>query len=132
MNPVPLDRARNIDQVFVDHRNERRVVFGRKIAKHLVKCSDVILPVIRRKRYSGEQHLDVSTVQCCQHGVQILPRLIQWKAAQAVIAAEFYDHDRRVGFYDRPDIRGRVLCCRSTGTHIRHVVGVTALVKIPL
>src|SRR6201998_1680528 len=97
-----------------------------------VECADVILPIVRRKRDSGEQHLYMGIVQSRQNRIQVFPGLLQRKATQAVVATEFHDHDSRVGLNNRTDIDDRVLRRRSAGTHIRYFVGIAALIEIPL
>jgi hypothetical protein len=132
MNSVFLNGSGHVYQVLVDHRDERGMVLGRKIAEHLVKCADVILPVVRRQGDPGKQHLDVGIVQRSQNRIKILARLLQGKATQPVVAAKFNDHNRRMGLDHRPDVDDCVLRRRSAGAHIRNFVGISPLVKVPL
>jgi len=59
VNAVLLDGAGDMDKVFVEHGNKRRVVLRGEIAKGLVEGVDVIRTVVGRKGDAGEQDLDV-------------------------------------------------------------------------
>ena len=59
MNAVLLDGAGDMDKVFVEHGNKRRVVLRGEIAKGLVEGVDVVGAVVGRKGDAGEQDLDV-------------------------------------------------------------------------
>jgi len=57
---VLLDGAGNVDEVFVQHGYEGRMVLRREIAEGLIEGVDVVRAVIGRQGDAGEQNLDVS------------------------------------------------------------------------
>ena len=75
MNPVALNGTRNIDEIFIDHRDKCGVVSSGKCLKDLVELLNVIGPVIWRQSDSGKQHLDVRGLKSCNHLVEIMASL---------------------------------------------------------
>jgi hypothetical protein len=132
MNPVLLDRARNMDQILVNHRYERGMVLCRRVLKHLLKLVNVIGAVVGRQGDAGEQNLDVRRLQRCQHLVQIALCLFKWQSAQSVVAAKLDDHNLRVQFEDQVQIGNRVLGGRPAGSLIAYPVEVALALQFLL
>src|ERR1700735_4595168 len=124
MNPVLLDRARNMDQIFVNHGYERGMMLCRRVLEHLLKLVNVIAAVVGRQGDAGEQNLDVRSLQRCPHLVQIPLRLFEWQSAQSVVAAKLDDHNFRVQFEDQMQIGNSVLGGRPAGSLIAYPVEV--------
>ena len=72
MYAVLLDGAGDVDEVFVQHGDEGRVVLRGEIAKGLVEGVDVVGAVVGRKGDAGEQNLDVRGFKGGQHGIEIV------------------------------------------------------------
>jgi len=96
VNAVFLDGVGDVDQVFVDHGHGGGVVLGRDVAEDLLELVDVVRAVVGRQGDAGEQDFYVRGFEGGEDLVQVVLSLIGWKAAEAVIAAEFDDDDFRV------------------------------------
>src|SRR6185437_4587198 len=92
MDPVGLNRSRNVDEVFVDHGNQRDVVLGGKRLENLVKGADVVLTVVGGQRNAGEQDADVGFLQRGDDLVEVPAAAGQGQPAEAVVAAKL-DND---------------------------------------
>ena len=88
MDAVWLDRAGNVDQIFVEHGDEGSVVFLGQVSVEQFELLDILLTVVGRQRDSGKQGFDVGIFQDRQHGVKVAASFAQGQAAQAVVAAE--------------------------------------------
>ena len=96
MNAVRLNRAGNMNEVFVDHGHECGVMLGGEVAEDLFEGLDVVTAVVGGQRDAGKQHFDVSIFESSQHSIQIAARLAGGQAAQSVVAAEFDDDNLRM------------------------------------
>ncbi len=77
MDAVGLNRAGDVDQVFVDHRHKSGVVFSGKCLIDLVKVTDVIGAVIGRQRDACEQDLNMRGLERGDNLIQIALRLFK-------------------------------------------------------
>jgi len=127
-----LDCAGDVDQVFVDHRNEGGSVLGCQIAEGLVERFDVVRPVVGWESDSGQQDFDVCVLKCGKHCVEIVARDIRWQAAEAVVAAEFDDHDFRVQAQDGWKARDGVFGCCAAGALVDDFVVIAAGIEFLL
>ena len=93
VDAVALDGVGNVDQIFVDHGHEGRMMLGSEVAENLIEGVDVVGAVVGRQRDAGEQHLDVGIFKRGEHRVEVAAGLVEGQAAQAVVAAEFDDDD---------------------------------------
>ena len=96
MNSIVLDGSWNVDELFVDHGHECRVMFRGKRFVNLVELLDVVRAVVWGERNAREQYLDVRGLERGDHFIKIVPCLFDWQAAQSVVASEFDDYDTRV------------------------------------
>ena len=76
MYAVLLDGAGDVDEVFVQHGDEGRVVLRGEIAKGLVEGTDVIRTVVGRKGDAGEQDLDVGGFKRGENLIEIAASLV--------------------------------------------------------
>jgi hypothetical protein len=132
MDSISLDRSRHIYEIFVDHGDEGDVMLRGEVAIHLVECVDVVRPVIRRQSNAGEQDLDVGLCECSEDGIEVFSSLFQGNTTEPVVAAELYDHDRRMRVKHGADIGGGILGGCSAGSHVRNFIGESQPVEIAL
>ena len=132
MDAVGLNGVGDMDEVFVDHGNECHVMLGGKIAKDLVERLDIVGAVIRWQGDSGEEHLDVRRFECRENGIEVAARLIGGKAAEAVVPAEFDNHDGGMGLENGLEVGCGVLGGGAAGAHIRYLVMEATLFEIAL
>jgi len=71
VDAVCLNRGWNMNQIFVDHRHERCVVFGGELAEDLLKGLDVVAAVVGGQGDTSEQDLDVRVFKRGQHLVEV-------------------------------------------------------------
>jgi len=132
VDAVLLDGAGNVDEIFVDHRNERDVMFCSEVLKDLVERLDVVRAIVGRQGNAGEQGLDVSGFESGEYGVQVFASLIGRQTAKAVVAAEFNDDNCRMSLNDGADIGDRVFSSSAARAAVLDLVFIAALVEIAL
>ena len=132
MDAVLLNRAGNVDQVFVDHGHKCDVMLRGEVAEDLVEGVNVVLAVVGGKGDAGEQDFDVCGFEGGENLIEIAASLIRGHAAQAVIAAELDDDDFRVQQKDGVEAGDSVFGGCSAGALIAYPVVVAAAVEIPL
>ncbi len=132
MDAVGLNRAGDVDQVFVEHGHEGDVVFRRQLAEELLEGMDVLPPIIRWQRDSGQHNFDVGIFESSQNGVEVAAALGQWQAAQSVVAAEFEDDHCRMQLQDRSQTGDGVFGGRAAGSLVDYLVVVAARVQVAL
>ena len=132
MDAVFLNRAGNVDQVFVDHGYECDVTPGGEVAEDLVEGVNVILAVVWWQGNTGEQDFDVRVFQSSQNLIEVAASLIRGEAAQAVVATEFDDDDFRMQQKDVVHAGDGIFCGGATGTLVVHLVAVAAAIEIAL
>jgi len=96
MNSVALNGSRNIDEIFIDHRDKCGVVSNGEGLKDLIELANVIGPVIWGQSDSGKQHLDVRSLKSRNHLVEVVASLFDGQTAKPVVAAELDDYDFRI------------------------------------
>jgi len=127
-----LNCARDMDQVFVDHRDKGDVVLGCQVAKDAIEGIDVFLAIVGRQGDAGEQDFNVRAFERGQHLVEVAAGLVGGQTAEAVVAAEFDDDDFGVQEQDGAKACNGVLGGGAAGTLIVHLVVVASAVEIPL
>jgi len=76
VNAVLLDGAGNVNEVLVDHGDERNSVFGGEVAEDLIEGLDVIGAVVRRQSDASQKNSDVCTLKSGEDSVEVLTSLI--------------------------------------------------------
>jgi len=132
MDAVALDCAGNVDQVFVNHGHEGRVVLGGEVAEDLLELLDVLRAVVGGEGDGGEQDFDVRVFERGQDLVEVAAGLAGGQAAETVVAAELDDDDFRVQEQDGAEIGDGVLGGGATGALVRDLVVVAAGVEFLL
>ena len=132
MDAVLLNGAGHVDEVLVDHRNERDVMLRSEILKDLVERLDVVRAIVGRQGNAGEQGLDMSGFESGEYGVQVFASLIGRQTAKAVVASEFNDDNRRMSLNDGADIGHCIFGSRTAGAAVLDLVLVAALVEVTL
>jgi len=132
VNAVGLDRSRHVDQVFVDHGHEGRVVLARQVAEDLFELRNVFLAVVGRQSDSCQQDFDVGAFKRREHLVEIAAGLVEGQAAQTVVAAELDEHHLRMQSQNRMQARHGVLGGGAAGALVFHDVAVVVPVQIAL
>ena len=75
MDAVLLNGARDVDQVFVDHRHEGCVVLCGQRTEELIEGLDVVGTVVGWQCDAGEQNLDMGAYKRSENLIQILAGL---------------------------------------------------------
>ena len=132
MDAVGLDRAGDVDQVFVDHGHKDGVVFGGQVTEELVELQDVFLSVVGRESDAGKQDFDVRAFESGQHLVEVAAGLAEGQAAQPVVAAELDDNDFGVQEQDGTQAGNGVFGGGAAGSLIVDCVAVTEAVEVLL
>jgi len=132
MNAVRLDRSRNVDQVFIDHRNKGDAVARCKLAEELLKGLNVIRAIIRRQRDSGQQNADVRGFESRKKLVEVAARLIERQSAQAVVAAELDDDHLRIQLENRRQAGESILGSGAACAPVENLVVVARGVQVAL
>lgn len=81
MNSIGLDCAGNVSEIFVDHGHECYMMPGGEVVKHRIKLTNVVRAIVGRKGDAGKQDLDVRIGERGEHGIEIVKRLVERKAA---------------------------------------------------
>ena len=63
MNAVGLNGVGDVDQILVDHGDERHAMACSQVAKDLLEGFDVVGAIIRREGDAGEQDFDMGFFQ---------------------------------------------------------------------
>jgi len=129
MDAVLLDGAGDVDEVLVEHGYEGGVVLGGEIAKGLVEGLDVVGAVVGRQGDAGEQDLDVCGFKGGEHGIKIVAGQVGGQAAEAVVTAEFDDHDFRMQGQDGGETGDGVLGGSAAGAFVDDFVVVAVGVE---
>ena len=132
MNSVRLDCAGDVDQIPVDHGHDGCAVFGGEIAEDLVELMDIVRPVVGRQSNAGEQHFDVRIVERCKHGVEVVSSLIEGKASESIITAEFNDDDCWMQSDDGAETDHGIFTGGAARSLIGNVIVVAELVEVAL
>lgn len=132
MDPVLLERAGLTNEVLVDHRHEHHMVLHGKFAIHRVELADVIRPVIRRQRNACEEDSNVGCRESGEHRVQVPTSVVEGKATQSIVTAEFKDHDVWMEGEHRTHAGDGIFRGGSAGAQIGDSIVVAELVKATL
>lgn len=92
VDAVGLDGSGHGVDVGVEHGKKRHVIARGDLVIHEVKLMDVGGAVVGRERDAGEQDPGVRGEQAGDNGFEVASGDAEWKAAKAVVSAEF-DND---------------------------------------
>ena len=132
MNSIGLDGAGNVHEIFVDHGHECDVMPRGEVVKHGIKLANVVGAIVGRKSDAGKQNLDAAIGESGEHGVEVVARLIEWKTAQTVVAAEFNDDNFRMKKQDRRQSFHGVLGGGAACSQVLNLVVVAEFVEVAL
>ncbi len=132
MDAVLLNGARDVDQVFVDHRHEGCVVLCGQRTEELIEGLDVVGTVVGWQCDAGEQNLDMGAYKRSENLIQILAGLSQRQAAQAIVAPELDDNGLRMKAQDGGQTGDGVFGGGSAGALIHNLIVVSLGVELPL
>ena len=132
MNAVRLDGVGDMDQVLVDHGHKGDVCLRGQVAEDLIEGLDVVGPVVGRQGDAGEQNFDVRGFERGQDLIEVAAGLIERQAAQAVVAAEFYNDDFRMKAQDGEQAGDGIFGGGAAGALVDDLVVVALGVELPL
>lgn len=132
MDAIGLDRARNVDQVLVNHWHEGDVMFCGEIAEDLIEGVDVVGPVVRWERDACKQYFDVCVRKGGDHGVEVAACLAGRKPAQPVVAAELDNRESGVQSDDEAKIGDCILSGGAAGAFVEDPVAIPEFVELAL
>ncbi len=132
VNAIGLDGSGDGVDVRVEHWQKRHVEARGDLVIHEVELMNVGGAVVGRERDAGEQDPDVRGEQAGDDGFEVAPGDAEWKAAKAVVAAEFDDDDGGMHGEDKRQSVDAVLGGVAADAGVDDAVVVSASVEVVL
>ena len=108
------------------------MMFGGKVAKHLIEGVNVVRPVVGRQGNAGKQYLDARVFEHVEYSVEVAAGLIEREAAEAVVSAEFNDDDCGMKNNDLGHALHGIFRGGAAGSHVDDFVFVAVRVQFRL
>ena len=122
VDAVLLDGAGDGVDAVVEHGHEGDVMFGGGFAVDGVEALDVLLAVVGREGDADEKDADFGVLEGGEDGVEVAAGEVEGEAAEAVVAAEFYEDDVGVLGEDGVEAGDGVFAGGAADAFVDHVV----------
>ena len=96
MDAIGLEILRLLGEAFQDERRERHAIALRHVGERIFERFCVVRSVIRRQSHADHQHVRAGFLCALDDHAKVGLHLCDRQPAQAVVAAELEDDDRRL------------------------------------
>ena len=133
MDSVRLEHRIVVGETLEEERHQRRLARLRHLAVSLGEASDVRGAVIGRQLHADQQHARSRLLRAHRHRIEVGAHGIETASAQAVVAAELDDRDRRMMRVEKRREAGASACRRvAADARVDHAMRIMLRGQPPL